>query len=291
MAQVAVNGITIEYERRGSGEPLLLVMGLAGQLVAWPDAFVDKLVAQGFDVIWYDNRDVGLSTKIDAPVPSLSAQLGFLPKRRRQQSAPYLLADMAQDAVGLLDVLQVEAAHVVGVSMGGMISQTIAINHPDRVLSLTSIMSNTGDKRHGLPSARILNKLRKLTARTADNAIESQVELFRLIGGPLVEDDVVRESATVAFNRDYDPDGVARQTAAIGASPNRTSGLTKLSVPTLVIHGMADTLVGFSGGVATAKAVPNARLLAFPDMGHDLPRARWDEMVEAIVANSKRVPK
>lgn len=286
MTQVEANGIHIEYERRGSGEPLLLVMGLGAQLVAWPESLIDNFVDQGFDVIWFDNRDIGLSTKIDAPTPTIAAQLGV--KRRSNPGPAYVLSDMAEDAAGLLSALNITSAHVVGVSMGGMICQTLAIEHPGRVRSLTSIMSNTGDKRHGLPDLRKANRLRKLMTSSKADPIKNQVELFGLIGGPLVDPDVVRATATRGFERNPDRTGIARQAAAITASPDRTSRLGKVNTPTLVIHGLVDTLVGFSGGVATVKAIPGARLLALPDMGHDLPGPRLQEIADAIVLNTRR---
>lgn len=287
MTQINVNGLTIEYETRGSGEPMLLVMGLGAQMIAWPDDFIDEMVARGFKVIWFDNRDIGLSSKIDAPVLPLSKLLTAALSGRKPKAA-YDLDDMAADAIALLDALGIDRFHVAGVSMGGMISQTLAIAHPERVISLTSIMSNTGDKRHGLTNMRILGKLRRLMSPTPDEAIESQVSLFKLIGGPLINEDEVRTAATLAFKRDFDRDGVSRQLSAIMASPNRTTKLGQVKAPTLVIHGLSDKLVGYSGGITTAKAVPGARLLMFPDMGHDLPRSLWPEMIDAIVANSKR---
>lgn len=287
MPQINANGLTIEYETRGSGEPMLLVMGLGAQMVAWPDDFINEMVARGFQVIWFDNRDIGLSTKIDVPALPLSKLL-TAGLSGRKPNASYDLGDMAADAIALLDALNIDKFHVAGVSMGGMISQTMAIAHPDRVLSLTSIMSNTGDKRHGLASMKILGKLRKLMNPSEDEAVEAQVSLFKLIGGPLVNDDEVRAAATLAFERDFDRAGVSRQLSAILASPNRTPDLKNVMAPTLVIHGLSDRLVGYSGGVTTAKAIPDARLLLFPDMGHDLPRSLWPEIIDAIVVNTKR---
>lgn len=287
MTLITANGLTLDYQTRGSGPAILLIMGLGGQQVAWPDDFVNDLVSAGFQVVWFDNRDIGLSSKIDIPPPSLRQQL-FGAVRNRSGSAPYLLSDMAKDCVGLLDGLGIDAAHLVGVSMGGMIAQTLAIEHPTRVMSLTSVMSNTGNKRQGGINLRIVSKLRKLMDPTPANAIETQVAMFRLIGGPLVDDDEVRLIATRSLERNFDRDGVSRQMAAIAASPNRTAGLRTVTAPTLVVHGMVDPLVGFSGGVATAKAVPNARLLAFPQMGHDLPKSLRPEITASILSNISR---
>lgn len=287
MASVQVNGITIEYEEQGSGEPLLLVMGLGGQLVDWPAAFVERLADAGFRVIRFDNRDIGLSTEIDAAPPT-RGQLFKAVALRRPVPAAYLLRDMAADAVGLLDALDVDRAHVVGVSMGGMISQQIAIDFPERVSSLVSIMSTTGNRRVGQPSPKVVRKSLRRPEPSRENAVEQGVELFREICGPTFDDVEFRELAVKAFERSYRPDGTARQLAAIIASGDRTSDLQRLDVPTLVIHGLVDPLVRPSGGLATAKAIPGSRLLMFNDMGHDLPRPRQAEMVAAIAANAAR---
>lgn len=289
MATAAVKGISLEYDTHGDpqDETILLVMGLGGQLVAWPLEFVERLVAAGFHVVRFDNRDIGLSTKIDAPVPT-TRQLVLSVLSRRFAKPAYLLTDMADDAIGLLDHLSIPRAHVLGASMGGMISQTMAIRHPDRVLSLTSIMSNTGDRRHGAISTSLLRKMPKLMTGTAADAIENGVEMFRLISGPRFDEAKAREWVVTAFERSYCPEGAARQTMAIMGSPDRTADLAQVTVPTLVIHGLADRLVKPSGGVTTAKAVPGSRLVMYPDMGHDLPEHRWDEMIGEIVQNTRR---
>jgi pimeloyl-ACP methyl ester carboxylesterase len=287
MASIAANGITIEYDIRGEGEPLLLVMGLGGQLIDWPDDFVDLLVAEGFQVIRFDNRDAGLSSEEDWIPPSRARSAAALLARRRPR-AGYLMADMAADAAALLRGLEVGAAHIVGASMGGMIAQTIAIEHPDCVRSLTSIMSNTGNNRHGLPKRRVLIKLSRLAPPTIETAEESSLGVYRLVAGPEADDELFRKQARASLERSFRPSGVLRQTAAIVASPDRTPGLQQVRVPTLVIHGLADPLVRPSGGVATARAVPGSRLLMFPEMGHDMPRSRWPEMVAAITQNAAR---
>ncbi len=289
MTAAPVNGITVEYEVHGAadGDPLLLVMGLGGQLIAWPLDFVDLLVAQGFRVIRFDNRDAGLSTKIDAPAPT-RRQMMLSVMWSRFAKAAYTLDDMADDAAGLLDHLGIERAHVVGASMGGMISQALVIRHPQRVASLTSIMSNTGDRRHGRVSPKLLRKLPKFTRRSADDAVPIAVELGRLIGGTDFDEEAVTEAATAAFARSYEPDGTGRQMMAIAASADRTEALGAVTATTLVIHGLADVLVRPSGGITTAHAVPGARLIMYPDMGHDLPRRRWGEIVEEISLNAAR---
>lgn len=279
---VVSTGITLEYEIHGTGEPLMLVMGLGGQLVSWPDSFVNGLVDSGFQVIVFDNRDIGLSSKGTNAPPSIRQTLAALLSRRLAKS-DYLLADMAADAAALLDHLEIPSAHIVGISMGGMIAQTIAINHANRAKSLTSIMSTTGSRRVGQPRFRDLPKLAKLTKGTADDAVERNIEVFRMISGSSFNEADTRILSERAFKRNYDPDGVARQTAAIAASPDRTPALFQLRVPTLVVHGLEDTLVGPSGGFATTKAIPGARMLVFPDMGHNVPAAREGEIIAAIV--------
>jgi len=289
MTAAQCNGMTIEYETYGAGDPLLLVMGLGGQLVAWPMDWVNRFVDLGFQVIRFDNRDVGLSTKIPDDPPGLAALIAATWSRRLAKSS-YLLADMADDAVGLLDHLGIDRAHVLGVSMGGMISQTIAIRHPGRVASLTSIMSNTGDRKHGRVHRSLLRKAPKMIAKTRAEAVDKGLLTFRLISGPhFVEVEAeLRSLLETALARSWDNEGTARQSMAIAASPDRTEALGSVTAPTLVIHGLLDPLVKPDGGLATAQAIPGSRLLAFPDMGHDLPKVRWDEMIGAIVANAER---
>ncbi len=287
MASIEANGITIEYDVRGEGEPLLLVMGLGAQLIDWPAEFVDLLVAEGFQVIRFDNRDAGLSTEFDWVPPSRARSAAALLARRRPK-AGYLMADMAADAAALLSALEVGPAHVVGVSMGGMVAQTMAIEHPASVRSLTSIMSNTGNNRHGLPHRRVLIKLSRLGSPTIEDAEESSLTVFRLVAGPGADEELFRQLARASLERSFRPMGVLRQTAAIVASPDRTPGLRRIDVPSLVIHGLSDPLVRPSGGIATARAIPGSRLLMFPEMGHDMPPPRWPEMVSAIGQNASR---
>jgi pimeloyl-ACP methyl ester carboxylesterase len=287
MTSATCNGIKIEYESFGDGEPLLLEMGLGGQLVAWPMDWVNLLVEQGFRVIRYDNRDVGLSSKTAGRLPGLARITAAVISRRFARS-PYLLSDLADDAAALLDCLEIERAHVVGVSMGGMIAQSVAIQYPGRVASLTSIMANTGDRRNGRFHPRLLTKVGKIRSRSRADYIDKQLLIFRLIAGEHYDADEIRVLAEEALARDYDPAGTIHQLMAIGASPDRTQALRSVTAPTLVIHGLRDPLVLPSGGIATARAVPGSRLLMFPDMGHDLPRPRWGEIVEAIVQNAER---
>ena len=287
MTAARIGDLTIEYDETGEGTPLLLVMGLASQLIHWPDEFVEQIASRGFRVIRYDNRDIGLSTKMSGPPPSPGRTIVSLFSRRLAKS-PYLLGDMADDAAGLLDHLGIDRAHVVGVSMGGMIAQSLTIRHPRRVASLTSIMSNTGDRKAGRPAMSLIRRMPKYLKPSEATAIEDGVAIDRLVSGPHFDEAEAREMIIRANARNYDPAGTARQTAAISASPDRTKDLRRVTAPTLVIHGLVDKLVQPSGGIATAKAVPGSRLLMFPDMAHDLPRNRWDEIVDAIVTNTER---
>lgn len=213
---------------------------------------------------------------------------------KRLAKSDYLLSDMADDAAGLIEALGLEKSHVVGVSMGGMIAQELAIRHPDKVATLTSIMSNTGSKRHGRPAASFYGELRKsfLGPRPTnrEEAVEVGLNAWKQISGPHLDEAELRSMIETAIERDPDPIGRVRQIAAILASPDRTSSLRELDVPTLVIHGLIDRLVTPSGGVATAKAIRGSRLLMFPDMAHDLPRPRIPEILDAIVTNARRAP-
>ena len=280
-------GIRLCYETFGnpSDPALLLIMGLGTQMVAWHEDFCARLVDEGFHVIRYDNRDIGRSTHLkDAPTPTLG-QLAM-----RRPPAAYLLEDMANDAVGLLDCLGIERAHVVGASMGGMIAQTLAATRPERVLSLTSIMSTTGSRRVGQPAYRVLPIFLRQAPSDREAFIEHTVTLFETIGSRGIErdDDELREVAGLMFDRGLDPGGTSRQLAAIIASGNRTNALRNITAPTVVVHGTADRLVRPSGGRATARAIPGAKLVKVEGMGHDMPRAAWDQIVSAIVSNAQR---
>ncbi|MBD3783884.1 MAG: alpha/beta fold hydrolase [Micrococcales bacterium] len=293
MATAQLGDVEIAYEVDGpdDGIPMLLVMGLGTQLVGWPTDFVASLVERGFRVVRHDNRDIGLSSFTDGPAPARSAVVrSFL--RPGSGGADYLLSDMAEDARALLDHLGIAAAHVVGASMGGMIAQQLTIDHPERVLSLTSIMSNTGSRRHGrvhptlLPTMAL--SLTQPRPSDEDEAVRLGVEGWRRISGPLFDEDEMTAMVRTAVRRSVSPIGTVRQLLAILESPDRTARLREVRVPTLVVHGLADRLVGPSGGIATARAVPGSRLLMFPDMGHDLPRSRREEIVDAIAQNAAR---
>jgi pimeloyl-ACP methyl ester carboxylesterase len=281
------NGIEIVYETIGdpADRPLLLVMGLGMQLIHWDRELCERLAERGFHVIRFDNRDAGHSTQIDAPVPNLMRVMAGL-----RIDSPYLLDDMAGDAFGLLDHLGIEAAHVAGVSMGGMIAQAMAINRPERVLSLTSIMSTTGERRAGRPKLRVWSVLTRRAPREKDAFVEHFVRVFRAIGskGFPFDETRVRELAAATHERGDSPAGTGRQLAAIMASGDRTERLRGLRMPTTVFHGRSDPLVPFRGGRATAHAIPGARLIAIPGMGHDLPREVWPLLVDAIAETAER---
>jgi pimeloyl-ACP methyl ester carboxylesterase len=288
MPSVDVNGITLHYERIGAGEPVLLVMGLGAQMTAWPPEMVDDLVDRGYEVIRFDNRDAGLSSECDwEPPPPARAFLGRLV--RRPPEVGYVVDDMADDAAGLLAALDIPTAHVVGASMGGMIAQSLAIHHPERVATLTSIMSNPGDGSGG-STVKVLFAFARRGELRRETAAEQAVETFRLISGPRFDEARVRDLAHEAVARSFRPAGTARQTAAVMASSDRTDGLRRVTAPALVVHGLVDPLVKPSGGVATAKAMPDSRLLMFNDMGHDLPAVRLPEIVGAIDRLASRRP-
>src|SRR3954447_23747292 len=288
-AMAPVNGVELCYQEMGDpdGEPLVLIMGLATQMIAWDEEFCRMLPDRGFRVVRFDNRDIGRSTKVrSAGVPNV---LDLLVGRGQPE---YRLRDMAADTVGLMDHLGIEAAHVVGASMGGMIAQCTAIGHPERVRSLCSIMSTTGSRRVGHPSYKTFGLLLGKPPREREAAIERVIKTFRTIGSPgyPFEEDRIREIAGRSFDRGHSEAGIARQLHAISASGDRTPALRKLNLPALVIHGKNDLLVNPSGGRATAKAIPGARLKMIDGMGHDLPRPLWPEFVEEIAANAARAP-
>ena len=284
-----VGDLKLCYETFGAADapPLLLVMGLGTQMLLWDDRFCEQLAASGFRVIRFDNRDVGRSTILHASRVPKRWQLAV----RDRRGAAYSLEEMAQDAVGLLDALEIGAAHVVGASMGGMIAQVIAIHHPDRVLSLVSIMSTTGNRRVGRPQPRLALRMLRKAARDRDAYIADHIDTYRLIGSAQFdfEEDRKRERASRLFERGVHPAGSARQLAAIVTAPDRTRLLNKVNAPTTVIHGDADPLVDISGGRATAEAIPGAELLVLPGMGHDLPRELWPQIIEAIAQNAARL--
>ena len=287
MTRADVGSVELVYETIGdpAGEPLLLVMGLGMQLIHWDRELCELFAERGFRVIRFDNRDAGLSTKIDAPVPNVMRLMTGLRAR-----VPYLLGDMASDAFGLLDHLEIERAHVVGTSMGGMIAQTMAIERPERVLSLGSLLSTTGDRRVGTPKLRVWSVLMRRAPNDRTEYIRYFERVFKMIGSPAYPGDPerVRELAGATYDRSHDQAGTGRQLAAILASGSRTAGLRRLDVPAVVIHGRKDPLVPVRGGIATANAIPGAELVTIPGMGHDMPRELWPTFVEAIARNADR---
>jgi pimeloyl-ACP methyl ester carboxylesterase len=283
------NGLEICYQTFGEDDdpPLLLIMGLGAQMILWDDEFCARLAARGYRVIRFDNRDIGRSSKIDAAPPELTR--AFLGQPGAPFVAPYLLTDMAADAVGLLDFLRIGRAHVVGASMGGMIAQEMAIHWPQRVRTLTSIMSTSGDP--ALPHARpeILGILLAPPPRTPEEYVETNVLVGRAFrnGGFPEEEPRTREKAVRAAARGLSPEGGARQMAAIVASGSRKESLPQIKAPTLVIHGADDPLVPLAAGEDTARSIPGARLVVIAEMGHTLPMAVWPRVIDEIADIAK----
>jgi pimeloyl-ACP methyl ester carboxylesterase len=284
MPQAKSNGIELEYDTFGSAEDpaLLLIMGFSAQMTAWDEAFCKQIADQGFHVIRFDNRDVGLSSRIEGE-PDMAALFSG-----DTSSAPYSLDDMADDAAGLLDALGIDRAHIVGASMGGMIAQTFAIRHPEKTLSLCSIMSTTGDRTVGQGTPEALGALMAPAATNRDEAIERGVAAGRILSPVHFDEAKSIKRAGESYDRAFDPKGVQRQLAAIMSQPDRSVSLAEVKAPTLVIHGAVDPLVTPSGGEATAKAIPGSELLVLDEMGHDLPEPLWPEIVGAIAANAKK---
>jgi pimeloyl-ACP methyl ester carboxylesterase len=285
-----VGDVELCYETFGSPEDpaLLLVMGLGTQMLGWHEDFCRELVSRGFFVIRYDNRDCGRSTHFDGvPPPSVGEIL-----RRRPRHVAYTLSDTASDAAGLLDHLGIDAAHVAGASMGGMIAQTLAAERPERVRTLASIMSSTGSRWTGQPRPRAYSVILRRPPRDRDGYVEALVNVFGVIGSPGFDRDVegLRDMVAQSFDRGVSAAGTGRQLAAILATGHRAAALRRIQAPTVVIHGAADRLISPSGGRATARAIPGAKLVLIRGMGHDLPRGAWPDIVEAIAQNANRSP-
>jgi pimeloyl-ACP methyl ester carboxylesterase len=280
--RTTANGIELAYETFGEDgrPPVLLVMGLGAQMIGWHDDFC-AMLAHGRHVVRFDNRDVGESQWLEGQVDLVACMAGDT------SSAVYTLEDMADDVAGLLDALGLDSAHVVGASMGGMVAQTLAIRHPERVRSITSIMSTTGELGVAQPTEAATEALLSPPARSRDEAMERAVAVNRVIGSPGHPADArdLRERAARGWDRGLNPSGFARQLAAIHASGDRTAALASVTAPTLVVHGEDDPLVPVSGGRATAAAIPGAELLVVPGMGHDLPRALWPDLIARIGAH------
>ncbi|HEX5894600.1 MAG TPA: alpha/beta hydrolase [Solirubrobacterales bacterium] len=279
-------GVTLCYETFGDPDdaPILLIMGLATQMIAWHEDFCGQLAERGFYVVRFDNRDIGRSTHFDFRPPTIGQMM-----RRRVGTDQYSLSDMAADSAGLLRELGISPAHVVGASMGGMIGQVLAAEHPDRVRSLTSLMSTTGSRWHGQPALSVYRYLLRPPPRDRDGYIERAAAVFGLVGSTGFDRDeqYIRERAGRAFDRGYDVRAGGRQLGAIIASGDRTRMLGKIKAPTLVIHGSVDKMIRPSGGRATAKAIPGARLMMIDGMGHDLPRGTWPLLLDAISEHAR----
>jgi pimeloyl-ACP methyl ester carboxylesterase len=282
------NGIEIAYQEMGDreGEPLLLIMGLAAQMIAWEEELCAMLADRGFRVVRFDNRDIGHSTMLDGA--GMPARLDMLVGRR--STAPYLLRDMAADAFGLMDALEIHRAHVVGASMGGMIAQEMAIHRPERVASMVSMMSTTGNRWIGAPTPRAWLVLLSKFPRGREEYVKRALRTMSVIGSPAYPMDRQRVEALAGamYDRSHNPAGIVRQMLAISASGDRTVGLRSVRVPTTVLHGRADPLARLAAGCATAAAIPGARLRVFDGMGHDLPRALWPEFADEVAATAAR---
>ncbi|MFW9938209.1 MAG: alpha/beta fold hydrolase [Candidatus Thorarchaeota archaeon] len=290
MPKAKVNSIELFYDTFGdpSSQPLLLIMGLGSQMIRWVPELCEEFGKKGFFVIRFDNRDVGLSTKIkEAGVPDIMKVYQKV-LRGETIDASYTLNDMADDAIGLLDFLKIDKAHICGASMGGMIAQTIAIRHPSRVLSLTSIMSSTGNPDLPQPKPEALKVLLTPAPTEREANINISVKAWRILWGSgyPFDEELQRKMAAESYDRSYYPDGFKRQLLGILASGDRTSALASVNVPTLVIHGADDPLVPIEGGKATAKAIPGAKLLIIEGMGHSLPPGTWSRVVDAITENA-----
>ncbi len=284
------SGVDICFQTFGRPEaaPLLLVMGLSGPMTWWPLELCHRLVDEGFFVIRYDNRDTGRSTKLDRHFVTrkhlVRAALG------RRSAAPYTLSDMAEDGLGILDHLDVEAAHVAGISMGGMIAQTMTVEHPERVLSLTSVMSTTGRRLSGFQDPLLLPSMLRRAARTREQYVEGSLEFWQRIASPgyPTSEEAARQRAAETWERGISITGSARQIMAILTQPDRTAALAGVRVPTTVVHGLRDRMVHVSGGRATARAIPGAELRLVPGMGHDLPEGLFGQLVDAISSSARR---
>jgi len=292
MPKAKVSNIEIEYDTFGdpSSKPLLLIMGLGAQMINWDVEFCKKLVERGFYVIRFDNRDVGLSTKFDdAGEPDL-VKLYMKIQKGENIEAFYTLEDMADDAVGLLTAINIDKAHICGASMGGMIAQVVAYRHPSRVLSLTSIMSSTGNPDLPRPTPEAMKVLIQPIPTGREAIIEYGVKSMRIVHGTGIpfDEERARNLVTTSYDRSNYRAGYSRQLAAILAGGNRKQALTSVRAPTLVIHGEADPLVPFEGGKDTAEAIPGAELLIIKGMGHNLPPEVWPQALDAITKNATK---
>jgi pimeloyl-ACP methyl ester carboxylesterase len=293
MPKASANNILIEYDTFGnpSSPSILLIIGLGGQLIYWDETFCRRLTEAGLHVIRFDNRDAGLSTKFDtAGVLDVMDVIGKVVSGQKV-TPPYTIEDMAADAVGLLDALKIEKAHICGMSMGGMIAQALAIRYPQRTLSLTSIYSTTGNPRLPQPKPEVMRLLLTPPPQEREPFIQFNLTLFRALTGPRfgMDEEWVRNIMGRAFDRSFYPQGTIRQLASILTQANRQAALKGLRIPTLVIHGDADPLVPVEAGKETAAAVPEAELKLMKGMGHDLPHGEaWAQIAKDIIVHTKK---
>jgi pimeloyl-ACP methyl ester carboxylesterase len=287
MPRVEANGIELEMDERGEGPPLVLIMGIGAQMTLWPEGLLDALADRGLRVIRFDNRDIGLSTWLDHHPPPPVGPAVARALLGRPAPAPYSLWDMADDTAGLLDALDLPHAHIFGVSMGGMVAQCLAIRHPDRLRSLISMMSTTGQRRVSLGRPTALAALFGKRPRTRDEVIDTFLTFSRVVSGSAYppDEDEVRRQAGELFDRAHHPAGFARHMAAILATGDRTAGLRGVRTPSLVLHGDEDPLVPLAGGRATAAAIPGATLSVLPGLGHHLPEAVWPALADQVAAH------
>lgn len=287
---IVSTGMELEYDTFGSADDpaLLLVMGFTAQMIGWDEPFCQMLADTGLFVIRYDNRDCGLSSHLDGVEVDIAAAMGAAFAGGEMPAVAYTLSDMAADGIGLLDHLGIVGAHVMGASMGGMIVQTMAIEHPERVLSLTSVMSTVGDIEYGQAAPEVMAVLIAPPPASRDEYIAASPNWMVWQSKKYSSEQRVKELAAVSFDRSFYPEGSPRQLAAILASGDRSEALAQLDVPTLVIHGRDDTLITPSGGLRTAELVPGAHLLFVADMGHDMPEPLWPLFVDAIASHTRR---
>lgn len=287
---VTANGLQIAVEAFGDpADPtVLMVMGLGTQMIGWPDGLCSDLASRGYRVVRFDNRDIGLSTHLDGqPAPDV---VDILLRRR---TPAYGIGDMARDTIGVIDALGSGPVHLVGASMGGFIAQTVALQAPGRLLSLTLIMTSTGSRRVGRPSGAVVRTVlrRRPEASDREAAIAASVATFALIGSPgfPADESYRRQVAGMSYDRGYDVEGQRRQLAAIAAQPDRTAALRKLRLPTLVMHGLEDPLVAYTGGLALARSITGSRFIGYTGMGHDFPRPLWTTFAADIADHLQRV--
>jgi pimeloyl-ACP methyl ester carboxylesterase len=286
-----INGIEIAYETFGnpSASPLLLIMGLGNQMVFWDEEFCRQLAVRGYWVIRFDNRDCGLSTWLDAAgIPDIFAMKQLI-AQRKTAPAPYSLRDMADDAIGLLNALNIESAHIVGRSMGSMIGQLMAIHHPERIKTLTSMMSSTGDRGLPPPEPDVLSILLEPQPTNRESFVDHSVRINKVLSGSgfQLDETRVREWSHESYNRGLNPEGVARQFAAIISTGSRKEDLKSLTVPTLVIHGDADPLVPVECGIDTANTIQGAQLIIIKGLGHTLAQAAYPQIIDAISSHTR----